>query len=459
MKIKFLGASETVTGSCYQLTSTSRQTKILIDCGLYQGSPELEKLNYVPLECDCANLAGVVLTHAHLDHCGRLPLLLNWGFTKQIWMTPPTRDITELSLLDSAKINEGEDKTLYNHKQVQEIVRHFNTVEYDHSFSLGDFDITLRDAGHILGSASIEITDRSGQPGSNKIIFSGDLGNSPQDLINPTEPIGPADAVVMESTYGDSSHPAENPSQIIQAEINAVEASGGTLLIPSFSIERSQELLHRISHLKKSGLVKNETPIFFDSPMAEKVTLIFEKYHQYFNEELKEDFAHSDPFMFPGLTVVDNKEAFETLTQAVGTKVVIAGSGMMTGGRILGQAIRYLPLATTRLLIVGYQAENTLGREILDGKRSVTIANVPIEIKASVNQTQAMSSHADQPHLLKWLEAIKGVKKIFLTHGENEPRQTLSEKITTDLHINDISMPKLNEEDEFLSVASGSSSH
>lgn len=445
MKIKFLGAAGTVTGSCYVLTSNSGQS-IMIDCGMFQGTSDLEKLNFSRLDTDCSVISGMVLTHAHLDHCGRLPTLLPQGFKREFWMTPPTRDLSELSLLDSAKIGKEDNKQLYDKSLVNRVVELFRTVEYEKSFSIGCFEIVMRDAGHILGSASLEIVDQSNKAEISKIVFSGDLGNTPQDLIEATEPIAMADHVVMESTYGDSTHPDDDPSELIQKEIATIEITGGTLLIPAFSIERSQELLHRISHLKQSGKIRSETQVFFDSPMGVKATVIFEKYHQYYNDELKRDFLKINPFDFPGLKVVENREDGRDLAANNAPKVIISGSGMMTGGRILNHAIRYLPMNSTRLLIVGYQGEGTLGRAILEGQRQVNIERNPVTVRASVNQTQAMSSHADQPRLLNWLKNIQGVKKVFLTHGENGPRTALAEKIKSDLGVTDVSMPNLNEQ-------------
>lgn len=448
MKIKFLGAAGTVTGSCYALFSGSGQS-ILIDAGMFQGAKDLEELNYPPLEIDCSKLLGMLLTHAHLDHCGRIPTLPRQGFKEAIYMTEPTQDLTQLSLLDSAKINKEDakkKKPLYEKNEVEQVFDQFRTVTFGKPFSIGDFSVTYREAGHILGSASIEIVEESS---GQKIVFSGDLGNTPEDLIRPTEMIGSGDAVVMESTYGDTTHPGENPSIKIQSEINIIEQTGGTLLIPAFSIERSQEILHRLDHLKKSGKIKMETPVFFDSPMGEKATRVFQKYTQFYNEELKKDLLTDDPFSFPGLTVIENREDGKKIAQTTGTKVIIAGSGMMTGGRILGHAATYLPVPSTRLLIVGFQAEETLGRALLEGQKNVVIEGRPVNVRALVSETQAMSSHADQPRLLKWLSTINGTKKVFLTHGEDGPRKVLAEKIKKELNINDISLPKHNESFSF----------
>ncbi|OGG12673.1 hypothetical protein A3D77_04110 [Candidatus Gottesmanbacteria bacterium RIFCSPHIGHO2_02_FULL_39_11] len=447
MKIKFLGAAGTVTGSCYQLTSESEES-ILIDCGLFQGPDYIEKYNYAPFESDASSLTGIILTHAHLDHCGRLPILLNKGFKEAVWMTRPTCDLAEISLFDSAKINNKDSgkRALYTKDDVSRLLEHVKTVEYNTVFSAGCFSITFYDAGHILGSASIEIIDESSRGKTRKIIFSGDLGNTPQDLIRPTQLIASGDVVVMESTYGDRAHPEENPSEIIRSEINTVEKSGGVLLIPAFSIERSQEVLHRIFHLRKEGKINGSTRIYFDSPMAQKATEVFEKYKEYYNPELTSDFKENNPFHFPELITSQNRGDSGNISLFTGPKIIIAGSGMMNGGRILSHALNYLPLSSTRLLFVGYQSDGTLGREILRGQKSIDIEGNSIYIHASISQTQAMSSHADYPKLLSWLRNITGARKVFLTHGEENSRASLSGKIKKDLKISGVVLPTLNQE-------------
>ena len=329
-------------------------------------------------------------------------------------MTPPTRDLTEISLYDSAKIaKEANHPILYDHNLAVETVMKFETVDYRIPRQIGNFIVTFRDAGHILGSASLEIVDNSPNSEIKKIVFSGDLGNSPEDLEQATELIDNADAVVMESTYGDRLHPKENPVDLVQSEINAIETSGGTLLIPTFSLDRTQELLHIIMHLKKNIKVKSETSIYMDSPMAEKATRVYVNYPKDFNQEIQSDLKIGDVFNFPGLKVIGRGGESEVLHNIPGPKVIIAGSGMMTGGRIRAHAAFYLPMESTRLLIVGYQGVKTLGRELLSGNKNVYIDGVSVNVKASINETQAMSSHADQAQLMNWLGHIKGVKKVF----------------------------------------------
>lgn len=440
MKIKFLGAAGTVTGSSYALTSDSGQS-ILIDLGMFQGPDAIDRLNYEPFDYNCNRLSGAVLTHAHLDHCGRLPILLSKGFKGNIWMNAPTRDLAELSLLDSANIaKNGEKQILYDKNLALKTFSHFKTMGYHSAIPIGDFTVKMLDAGHILGSSSLEIIDTKSRSETKKIVFSGDLGNSPEPLVRETETFEDADVVVMESTYGDRLHPKEEAKEIVEAEINKIESSGGTLLIPAFSLERTQELMHMIMHLKKEGKVLPQTPVIMDSPMAEAATAIYMDYPELFNEHAEHEVRTGSAFNFPGF----NSES----TDKLGAKVIIAGSGMMTGGRILRHAQNYLPIVSTRLLIVGYQGEGTLGREILEGKRDVIIQGKNVHIKATVNHTGAMSSHADQSQLLDWLKVIKGVKKVFLTHGEDGPRTALSEKLSMDLGIKDISLPSLNQEDD-----------
>jgi metallo-beta-lactamase family protein len=446
MKLKVLGAAGTVTGSSYVLTSQSGQS-ILIDLGMFQGPAEIEKMNYEPYDYDCSKLSGALLTHAHLDHCGRLPILLSHGFTKEIWMTSATLELIELSLFDSAKIaKQDRKKVLYDKKLVEQTLEHCKTVEYHQPMQIGDFQINFRDAGHLLGAAIIEIEDTSSNTPMRKIVFSGDLGNTPEDLLHETERVESADAVVMESTYGDRLHPHLNPADALQAEINAVEASGGALLIPSFALEKTQELLHMIMHLKKEGRVALQTPVYLDSPMAQKATVIHSKYPKLCNQHVKDDLQHGDPFGFPGLEVIMRSDDSRAIHEQPGAKVILAGGGMMTGGRILFHAAHYLPFAKNRIFFVGYQGEDTLGRSILQGETRVSIDKLPVEVKANVNSTQAMSSHADQQQLMDWLGAIKNVKKVFLTHGDNGPREALAKRITTELGITDVVLPVQNEE-------------
>lgn len=445
MKIKFLGAAGTVTGSSYILTSGSGKS-ILIDLGMFQGPAEIDKLNYLPYDYDVSTLTGAILTHAHLDHCGRLPILMSKGFKGSIYMTPPTRDLAELSLMDSAKIaKEDKSKVLYNTSDVLNLVKQFVTVDYHKEIHIGDFIVTFYDAGHILGSASLEIIDKTPSSDIRKVIFSADIGNYPAYLEDATEFIKSGDAVVIETTYGDRQHPVESPIDALQAEINAVEVNGGTLLIPSFSLDRAQELLHMIMHMKKEGKIQKETPVILDSPMAEKATKIYVDYPKYFNPHIEAEYKLGEMFDFPGLEVTKDWRQSLAIHARTEAKVIIAGAGMMTGGRIVGHAQYYLPMASTRLMIVGYQGEGSLGRELLNGKTEVVIKGQKVLVNASVHDTQGLSSHADQGQLMEWLKAIIGVKKLILTYGDDHSRIGFKEKVKSELGITDITLPKLGD--------------
>jgi len=442
-KIKFYGTAGMVTGSSFLLTAENGET-ILIDLGMFQDENYLE-LNYQAFDYDVSKLSGVILTHAHLDHCGRLPLLTKFNFKGKIYMTKATRMLTELSLLDSAKIaEENKDKPpIYSVEDVEKIMRHVEEVEYGKQFDIGPYEGILRDAGHILGSASIEIKERNSEK---SIVFSGDLGNNSAGLTKPTEKIHSSSTVVMESTYGDKDHPVENASEIIADEIQKIEKLGGVLLIPAFSIERSQEVLYKIDHLKKQGKVKQDTLVFLDSPMAIKATEIFRQFRYLLNTEIVKQ--KDDPFDFPGLSLVEQPYESKKILKIDGPKVIIAGSGMMNGGRILHHGLNYLSKATTRLLIVGFMAKGTLGRQIADGAKKVKILDREIEVNAAIRQIHSMSSHAGQTELLNWLGGIKNVEKVFIVHGDEETRIIFADKIKESLNISDIILPEMNQEFE-----------
>ncbi|MEK7526008.1 MAG: MBL fold metallo-hydrolase [Patescibacteria group bacterium] len=444
MKIKFLGASGMVTGSSYLLTNDKNES-ILIDCGMFQGNEETSKLNWVRPEFEPSKVAGVLLTHAHLDHCGRLPILTKMGLTAHIYMTHATRELIEITLEDTVKISSEQNKgePLYTENDVAKLLALSKIVTYHEKFNIGSFEIEYFDAGHILGSASIVVKDNvSGKT----IAFSGDLGNSPEPLVKPTEYIEAADIVLMESTYGGRVHSKENPLEILQKEINTVESFNSTLLIPSFSIERAQTLLHMIDHLKKEKKIKDTTPVYLDSPMAIKTTYTYEGYPGLFSEELFNHAKLDDPFDFPGLTMVSKAKASQKIWETNGAKIIIAGSGMMNGGRIVNHAVNYLPLPTTRLLIVGYQAEGTMGRELLNGAKQITVRRQPVPVNAKIREITSISSHADEPGLLKWISKVKGVSTIFLIHGEDDARAALKTKIENTLNLSNINLPHLNEE-------------
>jgi len=441
MKLKFLGAAGgLVTGS-----SSLINGQTLIDLGMYQGTREVAELNQQPLDFDARKLDAVILTHAHLDHCGRLPLLIKGGFSGKVFMTAATKDLVEIVLFDAVKVarEDGDKDNLFGDEEVEKILLMTEVVEYNQSFFSAGVNFSLIDAGHILGSASVKLL----LPDKRKMIFSGDLGNSPQDLIKPTEKAGEGEVVIMESTYGDRLHGVEDEREVLVKEVEAVIRDGGTLLIPAFSLERTQELLHDLDYLKKTGKIKDNLKVFLDSPMAIRVTEVFKKHGELYNEELKKQAQVDDPFDFPGLSMVVEASQSRKIKEVIGAKIIIAGSGMMAGGRILSHAQEYLADSRTRLLFVGYQAKGTIGRAILEGARSVSIYGKSIEVEAHTREITSMSAHADQEQLLTWLEQIKGTREVFLIHGEEKSRRMLKSKIEERLGLK-VKLPLMGEEVE-----------
>jgi len=331
-------------------------------------------------------------------------------------------------LMDSAKLAR-EDKgkeVLYGEEEVNEVLTQTSIVEYHQKIDVGDFRFWFLDAGHILGSASVVVEEKST---GKRLFLSGDLGNSPDELVQPTEVVDRADWVLMESTYGDRTHGQENAKEVIARIIKDAESSEGTVLVPSFSIQRSQELLYMFDQLKKEGKMKNETRVFFDSPMAIKVTDVFRKYPELYSDRLQMQVKLDDPFDFPGLVMVERSEMSKQIKDEVGAKVILAGSGMMNGGRILHHALEYLSNKNTSIIFVGYQAIGTLGRRILDGNNEVSIYGQRIVVNAKIFEVTSLSAHADQQQLMDWLDKIRGVKQVLLTHGDEDPRLVMEKLI------------------------------
>lgn len=434
-----------VTGSSYFLIG--EQTGLMVDFGMFQGKAEEVGMNDIKPDIDFDKLTAVMLTHAHLDHCGRLPLLLKYGFRGPIFMTEATKALAELVLYDCAKLAKEEETkvVLYTDEDVDTILKQVQLVEYDKPFMVGEFEITFVDAGHILGSASVLIHDTK----SGKLIsFSGDLGNTPEPLLSPTHWIEKADVAIMESTYGDEIHEPRDETEELAKIVEQAEGEKGTVIIPSFSLQRSQEILYIFDQLKKQKKMRDDTMVFLDSPMAIRATEVFREFPELYNRKLQNQAKTDDPFDFPSLVICDTIEKSRQIKNMIGTKIIVAGSGMMNGGRVIHHAISFLGMPNTQLVFVGYQAEGTLGRQIEDGADKINIWGNEITIKAQIKEIKTMSSHADQGQLLNWLSKMEGLSHVILTHGEELPRLVLAEKVRQEFPGVKVDLPVLHDEIE-----------
>lgn len=439
MKIFFYGGAGVVTGANYLLECAG--TKILVDCGLQQGGRMAEKENYQKFPYDPATIDVVFTTHAHLDHVGRIPKLYREGFRGKIFGTHPTLDLARINLDDSLHLlkKEAEDlgrEPLFSENDLIECWKLTHGRRYHEEIKISsNIKVKFNDAGHILGSSIIEVFLSEGSR-KIKVVFSGDLGNPPTPLLKPTEFIGEADYVLVESAYGDRLH--EDRSQRkekLKAVVESAVKNGGALMIPAFALERTQELLFELNSLVESGRIKR-VPVFIDSPLAIKATAIYQKYADYFNSEAAYLIKSGDDlFNFPGLQFSLTTESSKAINEIPPPKIVIAGSGMSEGGRILHHERRYLPDPKSTLLIIGYQTQNTLGRRLLDGAQEVKMFGEQIQVRAQIRAIGGYSAHADQAKLLDWVGRIKGVKKVFVVQGETAPASTLAGKIKSDFSV------------------------
>lgn len=434
MKLTFCGASRKVTGSCYLLETDS--VRIVVDCGLSQGSRIADQENLDPFPFDPATVDVVLLTHAHLDHCGRIPRLVRQGFHGQILATEPTARLAQLMLSDSVHVL-AEDAERHDHEPVyteEDVAKTdglFRGVAYHSPMQLGSVDsgvsVEFFDAGHILGSSMIRITVDDTQ-----IVFSGDLGNFPVPLLNPTDRIGSADIVVMESTYGGREHEdRKTRSLLLASAMYEIATMKGVLMIPAFAMERTQEILYELNTLMNNHDIP-AIPIYLDSPLAIKATAVFKEYAHYFNQESRAQLLKDDDlFSFPHLRTTLTSDESKAIAQAPGPKVIIAGSGMAQGGRIVHHIKNYISGSENQYLIVGYQVQGSLGRRLLDKAKTVRIHGKEIPVHAKVRAIGGYSAHADQPRLTEWVQGFDAgrLQKVFLTHGEEDQAGLLKEHL------------------------------
>ena len=439
MKISFHGAADEVTGSCHLLTcldANNVERHLLIDCGMFQGEQMCATKNVKPFVFDVSKLDGVFVTHPHADHTGRLPVLVKSGFTGTIYMTEPCLSLTRLVLEDAHHIMEEDAKkcgspTIYALEDLHGVFDQAKQVAYhEHVEIAPGITVIFHDAGHVLGSAYITI-DAEGK----RVVFSGDIGNDDVPILPPTDPISHADVVVCESTYGHRVHedPATRSSLLKDAMVEAIKQNG-VLLIPAFSIERTQEVLYEMDLILRE--LKTKAPIYLDSPMAIKATQLYRDFKAYlrFQSPILDE-PDRDFFSFPNLHETLSTDASKQINDAPSPKIIIAGSGMMNGGRIMHHLERYLPIASTTILVIGYQAAGTLGRQIFKGAKSVRIYGKPVEVRAKIQGIGAFSAHGDQNKLTHWLKPEDGVmpKKIFLVHGDDDVKVKFAEHLRKEL--------------------------
>lgn len=452
-KLSFFGGAGIVTGANY-LVETSG-IKFLVDCGMVQGEHNTDQLNATDFAYYPPDIDFVLITHAHLDHVGRLTKLISDGFSGKIYATAPTKELSRITMLDAVKIAREEAKyypkrILFTTEDVERVMPMFSDVEYGKTVKPAEnISITFYDAGHILGSSIIEVAIEEGGQ-TKRIVFSGDMGNCPTPLLNNYEFIKQADIVLVESAYGNRTHePRDKRHQLLQEVIEGVIKEKGVLLIPSFALERTQELLFELNELVEGKKIPR-IPVFIDGPLSIEATAIYKKYQNFFNAEARQTIAGGDDiFKFPGLVLTKTPEESKDINDVAPPKIIIAGSGMSQGGRILHHELRYLPNPNNTILFITYQVRGTRGRRILDGESAVHIFGQEVPIKIKVKKIGGYSAHADQPALLKWIGGFdRSVKKVFVVQGEPEAAGELAGLIKTNFNI-DAKVPEMGESIDF----------
>lgn len=437
--LQSFGAAETVTGSKHLLLTP--EMNILIDCGLFQGVKALREKNWEKPPVNPADIGAMILTHAHLDHCGYIPLLVKNGYRKKIYMSRPTRDLAELILRDCAKLQEEDAakankhgysrhhpaEALYTVKDVEAALPFFEVCEISTVVRLNDWlSFSLHPAGHIAGACSIKFNCYG-----KTIVFSGDIGRRVSELLPAPEPLRDADFVVMESTYGDRLHAQTDTAQELAMVVNDTIFNKGNVLIPCFAVGRAQEVMHIIYRLKQQHQIPAPIPEYLDSPMAASAGKVLQHYPEWFTIDEKECSR-----MFSGVTINQEYQNTEKIIRRRGSKIIMAASGMLTGGRVLEYLKHYLGDARNTILLIGFQAEGTRGRALLNQAHELKIHGRYYPVKAQVREIEGLSAHADQSELINWVRQFRNQQpRVFLVHGEPCAQEALRVKIKDELKL------------------------
>ncbi|MDD5749919.1 MAG: MBL fold metallo-hydrolase [Patescibacteria group bacterium] len=429
IKLTSYGGVQEVTGSCHLLNLGG--LRILVDCGLFQGGKENYLKNWDDFPFDPQNIDAVILTHAHLDHCGRLPLLYQRGYRGPVYCTPPTSELAKIILNDAHKIMAEKAQRqklnpLYKEASLKKLYQNLKPINYYQSKQLTpDISFQFYNAGHILGAAIVEI-----KTASRTIVFSGDIGGQNMPLVKDIDYLKDADYIICESTYGDRRHEgkAERDQKLIEA-VKRNTLKNGVLLISIFALERTQDVLKVLNDYYESHL-DFKTPVYLDSPMAISATKVYRQNTAYLNPAAQDQLRiDADIFSFPHLKLAKNVKQSKLINQAPSPKIIIAGSGMMEGGRILHHLARYAPDAKNKILFMGYQVPGTFGHRLLNGAFDFDYYGKKVNIKAAIDKIDGFSSHGDQNELLKWLGSFAKPKQIILAHGDLEVMKVFVDKI------------------------------
>lgn len=451
MKIEFVGAAHTVTGSCYLLQTGDES--YLVDCGMFQGAKRIRELNNEEFPFHPADIQAIFLTHAHVDHCGLIPRLVREGSRGRIYATKSTCDLVSIMLPDSAHIQESDaemltrkgrrrgdapTEALYTLDDAMEALKYFSPVSYEEPLKVSDsLSVTYHDAGHILGSAILDMAVTEGDK-TTKLVFSGDLGQPGQPIIKDPFHVKGADFVFVESTYGDRLHQIYDKESALLEIINDTMDRGGNVIIPSFAVGRTQTLLYYFYTMWKAGRLDGDIPIILDSPLAIKATRIFLKNFQDFDDETIALFSKEHSTMrFPQLKISETAAESRALNSEEGSAIILSASGMADAGRILHHLKHNLWRTESTILFVGYQAEGSLGRRLVDGIKRVRILGEEVAVKAQIKMLDGFSAHADQNQLADWMESIRDPKpaKVFIVHGEGHAQEALKDRLQKDFGL------------------------